>query len=88
MHLPETMGDLLKFADESLAKGTWKGLISAAIDENVAGERNVKDALLYSGISARLPTKLHSLTMAESQYGKTFLETQVGTCSSRIFLRT
>ncbi len=78
MDLPETMGDILKLADESLVSGTWKQYVDNAINENVAGERNVKDSLLYSGISARLPTKLHMLTMAESQHGKTFLETQTG----------
>ena len=76
--LPTAMGDLLMVADESLMKGTWKWYVDKAVDENAAGERNVKDSLLYSGISAKLPTKLHMLTMAESQHGKTFLETQMG----------
>lgn len=76
------LGDRMKantdLAEQSLKDGTWQRYIQKAMDCRIAGEQNSKWALFYSGLTAKLPNKLHIHLMGKSQRGKSFVQSQMG----------
>ncbi len=67
----------MEAAVASLKDGTAKEHIQKTLDILIAGEQNAKWVHFYSGLSAKLPNKLHVFVMGNSQMGKSFMQTQL-----------